>query len=288
MAFSPDGTRLASGSDDGTVRLWDAATGQPVGDPLTGHTGPVDSVAFSPDGTRIASGSWRQHGAAVGPGHRPTRRRPAHRPHRRGVQRGVQPRRHPHRLRQRRRARCGCGTRPPANPSATRSPATPTRWSRGDQPRRHRLASASGDQTCGCGTPTPASPSAPPSPATPAPVIAVAFSPDGTAAGHHRRRSHGAAMAGGRFPRHALRQADCQHEPPAVERLGVARHRLHQSLSRIADLGRRVNADDPPSTSGRVRSFAALSHDSSNELLDKAARRSTHCASTPRDSLEAA
>ena len=38
MAFSPDGTRIVSGSDDKTVRVWDAATGQPVGQPLTGHT----------------------------------------------------------------------------------------------------------------------------------------------------------------------------------------------------------------------------------------------------------
>ncbi|KAG2153489.1 uncharacterized protein EDB93DRAFT_1135178, partial [Suillus bovinus] len=37
--------------------MWDAATGQPLGEPLKGHTGYVWSVSFSPDGTRIASGS---------------------------------------------------------------------------------------------------------------------------------------------------------------------------------------------------------------------------------------
>ena len=57
VAFSPDGTRIVSGSDDKTVRLWDADTGQPIGQPLTGHTDKVISVAFSPDGTRIVSGS---------------------------------------------------------------------------------------------------------------------------------------------------------------------------------------------------------------------------------------
>ncbi|KAJ7844004.1 WD40-repeat-containing domain protein [Mycena olivaceomarginata] len=57
VAFSPDGTRIASGSVDKTIRVWDAATGQQVGDPLAGHTSSIRSVAFSPDGTRIASGS---------------------------------------------------------------------------------------------------------------------------------------------------------------------------------------------------------------------------------------
>jgi hypothetical protein len=42
---------------DARVGVWDADTGQPIGDPLTGHTGAVSSVAFSPDGTRIVSGS---------------------------------------------------------------------------------------------------------------------------------------------------------------------------------------------------------------------------------------
>ena len=39
VAFSPDGKRIVSGSDDNTVRLWDADTGQPIGQPMTGHDG---------------------------------------------------------------------------------------------------------------------------------------------------------------------------------------------------------------------------------------------------------
>ena len=57
VAFSPDGQRIVSGSNDKTLRVWDAATGQPIGQPLTGHTDPVVSVAFSPDGHRVVSGS---------------------------------------------------------------------------------------------------------------------------------------------------------------------------------------------------------------------------------------
>ncbi len=57
VAFSPDGGMLATASFDGTVRLWDPATGQQLGQPLTGHTGWVRGVAFSPDGGMLATAS---------------------------------------------------------------------------------------------------------------------------------------------------------------------------------------------------------------------------------------
>jgi WD40 repeat protein len=71
VAFSPDGTRIAAGSAEKTVWIWDT-DGKLIGQPLQ-HDDAVTSVAFSPDGTRIATGSadktvrlWDTDGKPIG------------------------------------------------------------------------------------------------------------------------------------------------------------------------------------------------------------------------------
>ncbi len=55
VAWSADGTRIASGGNDSTLQVWDARTGHLLVR-YTGHTGTVYTLAWSPNGARIASG----------------------------------------------------------------------------------------------------------------------------------------------------------------------------------------------------------------------------------------
>jgi WD40 repeat protein len=55
IAFAPDGTRVATGSDDRSARVFDAATGTEL--TRLEHDDKVSAIAFAPDGTRVATGS---------------------------------------------------------------------------------------------------------------------------------------------------------------------------------------------------------------------------------------
>ncbi|WP_271254606.1 P-loop NTPase fold protein [Pseudanabaena sp. Chao 1811] len=72
VAFSPDGRKIIAGLDDGTLQLFDAIFGKPIGKPFLGQ-GAVNSVAFSPDGKAIVSGGnddvlrlWDLQGNQIG------------------------------------------------------------------------------------------------------------------------------------------------------------------------------------------------------------------------------
>ena len=59
VAFTPDGTRLVSGSEDNTIRFWNAETEAPIGTPHHGHEAGPGTVAVGRDGSLLVSGGFR-------------------------------------------------------------------------------------------------------------------------------------------------------------------------------------------------------------------------------------
>ncbi|CAE6535215.1 unnamed protein product, partial [Rhizoctonia solani] len=57
LAFSPDGTRIASGTDQGAIWVWDVDSGQLVRGPITGHERRIYSILFMCNGSCVISGS---------------------------------------------------------------------------------------------------------------------------------------------------------------------------------------------------------------------------------------
>ena len=149
---------VVSGGDDGTVRVWDLATGTPVGDPFTGHTGAVNAVAVGELEGRPVVVSGGDDGTVrvwdLAPGRRSVARSPAT-PARLMRWRSRSWRAARWRSPAAATARCGCGTWPPGRRSVTRSPATPARLMRW-RSRSWRAARwwspAAATARCGCGT----------------------------------------------------------------------------------------------------------------------------------------
>src|SRR5207245_1707989 len=65
LAYSRDGSLLASGGRNRTVKVWETATGK-LKAKLGGHTEPIWSLAFSPDGKTLAVGTGLGHGGGGG------------------------------------------------------------------------------------------------------------------------------------------------------------------------------------------------------------------------------
>ena len=205
IGFSRDGRIVATGSLDGTVRLWDSGTGKPIGQPMTGN-GYVRNITFSRDGHLLAAGYMDST------------------------------------LRL-----WDTGTfQPVGDPMRADSAVVAVAFS----PDGRTLASGSDDGSIRLWDVSDQTQLGAPLTGHTAGVVSLDFSPDGTKLLSGSAGSHAADVAGADgIPRRVVRQTHSQHEPSAVARLGLPRHRLHQGVPRPA--GRRITGVNSLAPSSR-------------------------------------
>ena len=185
-AFSPDGTRVVTACDDGTARIWDAASGEELAPPARPHR-PGQIRPPSAPTAPASSPPARQHRPGLGRRQRRGARRSCAATPRRGQFGRLQPRRRPRRHRQLATGPRGSGT-PPAASSSRSCAATPTRcFAPPSAPTARRVVTASVDGTARIWDA--ASGEQLDAPARhERGVPRAAFSPDGTPRRHRQRR----------------------------------------------------------------------------------------------------
>ncbi|CAO5258226.1 WD40 repeat domain-containing protein [Frankia sp. AgKG'84/4] len=58
LAFAPDGRTLASGDEEGDIRLWDTDSGPSLRTELSANSGTINRIVFAPDGHTLASAAF--------------------------------------------------------------------------------------------------------------------------------------------------------------------------------------------------------------------------------------
>ena len=115
LAFSPDGTRIATATEDGVTRLWEPSTGKMTAE-CRGHTSKVLGVAFRPDGKRLVTSSLDGTVRQWDPDNRPGGRVAVLSTYGGSQHGGIQSRRTPSRLGRHRPDRPPLGCEEPARP----------------------------------------------------------------------------------------------------------------------------------------------------------------------------